>query len=43
VSELLKKEKAERNRELMEEDWRVMRIQTVGSSEEERNVSKVQS
>jgi hypothetical protein len=33
VSEILKKEKAERYKELIEEDWRTVRSQAVGSVE----------
>jgi hypothetical protein len=35
ASELLKKEKAEKYKELIEEDWRAMRSRAVGSVEEE--------
>jgi hypothetical protein len=35
ANKLLKKEKAEMCRELIEDDWRVVRIRAVGSVEEE--------
>jgi hypothetical protein len=43
VTELLKKEKAERYKKLTEEDWSAVRNQAVGSVEEEWEVSEVSS